>query len=125
MTERRATTEEKMKDEKFTLGESAVVFTLSAVTIALMAVATAPVLFLVAWMRETVWNWYCASLHLPPVSFWTMVVAGVFVGTFTSSGPTLKDDLLKFKSWQNSLFIILGQVLAFGIIALIHVWYRG
>ena len=36
-----------MKDEKFTLGESAVVFALSAVTIALATAITAPVLFLV------------------------------------------------------------------------------
>lgn len=118
-----------MKDEKYTLAESAAVFALTAFGIVVAAILVFPVVFpvviLTAWMRETAWNWYCASFHLPYVSLWEMVVVGVFVGMFSSSTPTLKDDLLKFKSWQNSLFAVLGQVIAFGIIAVIHIWFKG
>jgi sulfite exporter TauE/SafE len=110
--------------EKYTLAESAGVFTIGSLVIALLAVATFPVVLLIAWMREIVWNWYCPMVHLPPVSLWLMLVIGLFIGMFTSSAPSLKDDLLKYKPWQNSLFPILGQVIAFGIIALIHVWFH-
>jgi hypothetical protein len=54
-----------------------------------------------------------------------MVIVGVFVGMFTPTFPSLKDDLLKFKSWQNSLMSVLGQMLAFGIIVVIHIWFKG
>ena len=115
---------QKEKD-KYTLWESAAVFALTAVTIALVLVATFPILILTAWMRETVWNWYCGSFHLPPVTLWSMVVVGIFVGTFMPTSPSLKDDLLKFKSWQNALFLIFGQVFTFAMIAVIHIWFKG
>jgi len=114
-----------MKEEKYTLVESAAVFALSAFVIVAVTVAMLPILIFTAWMRETVWNWYCASFHLPPISLWQMAVVGIFVSAFMPSTPTFKDDLLKFKSWQNSLFLILGQVTAFGIIATIHIWFKG
>ena len=114
-----------MSDTKYTLGESAAIFALLIPVIALMAIVMFPLVFLVAWMRETVWNWYCPMFHLPPVSLWSMVIVGLFVGSFMPNSPTMKDDLLKFKSWQNLILMIVGQMIGFLIIALIHVWYRG
>jgi hypothetical protein len=113
-----------MKDEKYTLGESALVFGLEGLTVLAITVLFFPVSIAVAWMRATIWNWYCPMLHLPPVSVWLMLVAGFFVSMFMPCNPTLKDDLLKFKSWQSSLFMILGQVLVFGIVAIVHVWFK-
>ena len=114
-----------MKDEKYTLAESAAVFGVTGVMIAAVMVVMFPIAIAMAWMRETAWNWYCVSFHLPPVSLWQMVVAGLFVGTFTPTFPTLKEDLLKYKSWQNSAFMVLGQVLVFVCIAVIHIWFKG
>jgi len=114
-----------MSSDKYTLSESALVFTLAFLLICLTAIAMLPLLLLTAWMRETVWNWYCAAVHLPPVSIWFMFVVGLFVSMFLPSYPTLKDDLLKFKSWQNSLFSFTGQVIVFVIIAIVHIWFKG
>ena len=114
-----------MSEEKFTLGQSAAVFSMMVVMMAAVTILVFPILILTAWMRGIAWNWYCASFHLPPVSLWSMVIVGVFVGMFTPTFPSLKDDLLKFKSWQNSLMSVLRQMLAFGIIVVIHIWFKG
>lgn len=114
-----------MSKEKYTLAESAAIFGLSTVFIVIVMVVTFPLSVFTAWLRTIAWNWYAPSLRLPHLSVWMMMVAGWFTGMFRPTYPDIKDDLLKYKAWQRLVYAVLAQILAFLIIACVHIWFKG
>lgn len=58
-----------------------------------VVVVTLPVGLLQAWMRSTVWGWFHAALRLPPVGFWAMFAAGLFLQLWKSPPRALDKKL--------------------------------
>ena len=114
----------KEKTEKYTLWESSLILCGVPFVVAALVGAAVPLILAVAWMRETMWNWYAPRFGLPHVGLWTMFVAGLFLSTFSASAPELKKDLYERGVFKRTLYAFAGHVVSFALVALVH-WWRG
>jgi hypothetical protein len=99
----------------------------AAVSIPVFAVVamliSLPVLFLLAWIRVTIYNWFApAYLHLPVLSVWVMLAIGMFAATFSAPRPIIKDEYLKIGTTKQLVFGIFINLVILVVAWGIHRW---
>ena len=115
--------EKDEKTAKYTLWESALILCGVPFVVAALVGAAVPLMLAMAWMRETVWNWYAPRFGLPHVGLWAMLVAGLFLSTFNGSAE-LKKEFYEHGTFKRTLYAFAGHAVTFVLVALVH-WWRG
>jgi hypothetical protein len=85
-----------MKEKTYTACEAI----MTAITMPIISVAAwiifFPLTILYAWCDRFLWNWFAAPyFHLTPMSLWTAVAIGLWIGLQTMDVKVVKDEQVK------------------------------
>lgn len=79
-------------EDKFILGEAALVFGLSVPITVAVFITFLPGAILLTYIRIQLWDWFAIPyLHLPMIPFWAMFGLTTFAGTFYYASAPVSD----------------------------------
>lgn len=114
---------ELSKATEYTAGEWLALMVIAPVLSSVVVIALIPLMLLTAWMRVKMWDWFAVPyLHLPHVSVWLMLAIGIFLSTFNTDAPALKDEYYASKAGARFIGQLLITSIGFGLAWAIHAW---